>query len=865
MNNILPSSAIATSIADRNVSYSQFCCGIERVATRLRSLELDRGVAVALIMDRGPELYASQFGVLSMGGFFLPIDPANPLQRIKFLLNDSQAKCALVDAASAEKIRSLGLDLHVIELGPESIFAGAADATDAIAARDAKPIVFPHAADDPAYMIYTSGSTGQPKGVCIHWEAICNHNEGMIDVYEITSSDRIMQMISIGFDLSIEVIFTTIRSGACLVTVDPQALDSPVTFLRWVREQKLTLLNMPTALWHRIVPALEDEPLPDCVRLVTIGGEQIKTELVDLWFKHVSPDKVRLVHGYGPTETTITSTVCDLTPNNREAIGRPIKNMECHIVADDHRLIETSGETGELYISGVSVAKGYWNRPEQTAAAFMHSDLIGGRWCYRTGDRVMWDQHGQLLFCGRIDSQVKYRGFRIELHEIENAICLHPEVTNAIVLKSDARHEQLVCYAVPQKKDACATGRDDELQRRICSSVEETLPYYMVPSRFMFLDKFPMTVGGKVDTRKLLSLVEADQSDPPETPVSGLESIEAEVTRIWQSVLGSAPATSDTTFEQSGGDSLAGMAMAIGLAKSFPHKSFGVATLVSFPTVNQLAEHIRQATDGIQDEESGGLYPIISSLGQPLESGSPVLIFLPPGGGSGYLYNDLLNETIKSNYSILILDSPWLTGELPADEHKHSAASIASVYADALAKRIPRSSRIVTAGYSFGGILAFETARFLSERGFEVAKVINIDQPVPAAIEKANPVTRLANWTHRLKAPIMAWEALSYAKDRERTRAGEQTRFSDNQDVLRSLELEDIHGKIEDDYKPEPCDLELHLIRGDVMEAKYRIESDYGWTPYSPALSVHRVTGTHLTIFAGRNLRKLSAKFQQLV
>ena len=857
MNNINPSSAIATSIADRNVSYSQFCCGIKRVAAQLRSLELDRGVAVALIMDRGPELYASQFGVLSTGGFFLPIDPANPLQRIKFLLNDSQAKCALVDAASAEKIRSLGLDLDVVELAPESVFDDAADPPDAT------PVVFPHAANDPAYMIYTSGSTGQPKGVCIHWEAICNHNEGMIDVYEITSSDRIMQMISIGFDLSIEVIFTTIRSGASLVTVDPAALDSPVRFLRWVREQKLTLLNMPTALWHRIVPALEDEPLPDCVRLVTIGGEQIKTELVDLWFKHVSPDKVRLVHGYGPTETTITSTVCDLTPDNREAIGRPIKNMECHIFGDNNRLIETSGEAGELYISGTSVAKGYWNRPEQTAAAFMHSDLIGGRWCYRTGDRVMWDEHGQLLFCGRIDRQVKFRGFRIELHEIENAICLHPEVTNATVLKSDAGHEQLVCFAIP-RKDAFVTGQNDELQQQISGFVEESLPQYMVPGRFMFLDKFPMTVGGKVDTRKLLSLVEVDQKDRPAV-VSGLESVEAEVTRIWQSVLGSAPVTSDTTFEQSGGDSLAGMAMAIGLGKSFPGKSFGVATLVSYSTVNQLAQYIRQAPDRITAKESGDLYPIISSLGQPLESGSPVLIFLHPGGGSGYLYNDLLNDTVKSNYSILILDSPWLTGELPTGEPEHSAVSIANVYADALAKRIPPSSQIVTAGYSFGGILAFETGRFLSEHGFEVTRVINIDQPVPAAIENADLVTRLVNWAHRLKAPKLAWEALSYAKERERTRAGEQTRFSDNQDVLRSLALEDMHGKIEDAYRPESCDLELHLIRGDIMEAKYRVQSDYGWTPYSHALSVHRISGTHLTIFAGRNLQKLSAKFQQLV
>jgi len=287
--------------------------------------------------------------------------------------------------------------------------------------------------------------------------------------------------------------------------------------------------------------------------------------------------------------------------------------------------------------------------------------------------------------------------------------------------------------------------------------------------------------------------------------------------------------------------------------------------LVSYPTVNQLAQYIRQAPNQINTEQSGDLQPIISELGQPLESQSPILIFLHPGGGSGYLYNDLLNDTVKNNYSILILDSPWLTGNLPEGAIEHSAVSMAGVYADAVAKRIPPNSRIVTAGYSLGGILAFETGRCLRARGFEVAKVINIDQPVPTAISKANLITRLVNWAHRLKAPIVAWEALSYAKVRDRTRAGEQTRYSDNQEVLRSLALEDIHLEIEDAYMPEPCDLELHLIRGDVIEAKYQVQNDYGWAPFSRVLSVHRVSGTHLTIFAGRNLRKLSAKFQQLV
>ncbi len=858
MNNIHPSSAIATTIANREINYAQFCLAIEQVADRLGGLGLDLTVPVALIMDRGPELYASQFGVLATGGFFLPIDPANPDQRIKFMLTDSCAQCVLVDHAAENKIRNLGLDLHIIELDTKSLFAETADLAQA------KPVVFPHRADDPTYMIYTSGSTGQPKGVCIHWEAICNHNRGMIDVYQITSGDRILQMISIGFDLSIEVIFTTIGSGACLATVDPQSLDSPVKFLHWVREQDLTLLNMPTALWHSIVPALESEPLPECVRLVTIGGEQIKTELVDLWFKHVSPEKVRLVHGYGPTEATITATVCDLTPENRESIGLPIENLECHVVSDDNQLIHASGQPGELYISGIGVAKGYWNRPEQTAAAFMHSELLDGRWCYRTGDKVQWDQQGQLLFCGRIDSQVKFRGFRIELHEIENAICQHPEVINAVVQKSDTGREQLVCFAIP-RTDQSAAGQAEELQQQISSFIQQTLPQYMVPSRFMFLDKLPTTVGGKVDTRKLLSLVVADNSSQPEIATKGLDQVQAQIAKVWKFVLGSAPATLDTTFEQSGGDSLAGMALALGLEKAFPHKVFGAATLLSFPTVNKLADYIRQASNETTAKENSELSPIINRLGKPLDGKSPVMIFLHPGGGSGYLYSGLINDTIRNTYSILILDSPWLTGELPDKENSHSAVSIAKCYTEVISQQLPGDSQIMTAGYSFGGILAFEMARFLSDGGFEVMKVINIDQAVPEAITKTSSLGRALNWLQRLKRPSLAWEELNYTKQKEAIQSGEPTAANGNLEMRRSFDLEDVIGEIENAYQPRACDLELDLIRGDIIEAKYNVKDDYGWSKFARSVSVYRVPGTHFSIFRGRNLNKLAARFQQLV
>ena len=858
VNEINPSNSPAVKHDGQSISYVQFCHATSQLARRLGELELNRSVPVAIVMERGFGLYTSQFGVLASGGFFLPVDPANPDERIQFLLSDSRAECVIVDPETALKISSWQLNLKLIEVDPASIV------TDSPDIETTAPIVFPHADEDPAYMIYTSGSTGKPKGVCIHWEAICNHDRWFIEEFQIVPQDRCLQIASIGFDISIEEIFTTIRSGACLVSINKQALDSPAEFFRWVEQEKLSVLNMPTALWHNVVPALSTATLSDSVRVLIIGGEQVKPDLVETWFQHIPPDQVRLVNGYGPTETTITATVCNLTPETLQAIGRPVKNLQCHIIGEDDQIIESYNTPGELYISGVGVAKGYWNRPEQTAKAFMTSEVLGGKWCYRTGDKVQRDEDGQLHFLGRIDNQVKLRGYRIELQEIENAIGKHPQISNAVVRKTTVGREHLVCFATPVQ--TAVTNIDvNGLQQELAGFLKQTLPPYMVPSRFQFLDKFPVTVGGKIDTDQLMSMVAVNGS-PAIAEMEGLDELQTQIIQVWESVLGNPPESVETTFEECGGDSLAAMALAVGLEKAFPERKFGVATLLTHPTVSRLADYATEAqpeTD-FHDTEHGST-PIINSLGRPLDAQTPCLIFLHPGGGSGYLYNQLLSEKVKQTWSILILDSPWLTGELPGDDHQETTTTIAQRYAKVLARSVVPGTRITTAGYSFGGILAFETARYLKESGFNVDQVINIDQPIPQAIEIGSLSNRLKNWLHRLKSPQLAWQELNYSREKKALQAGEKTNFSSPHEMLRSFDLEDIHATIEDAYLPQHCDLEMNLIRGDIMEAKYLIAEDYGWQKYTRSLTVDRVSGTHFTLFMGHNLEKLALRFLGLL
>ena len=806
-------------------------------------------VPVALLLPRGLNLAASEFSVLSQGRFFLPIDPTNPIDRIENILQDSSADVVVVDHTTRHLVSQLSsssvVDLSEIEADP-FVCAESSDLDDLISLQP----------DDLAYMIYTSGSTGQPKGVPVHWAALDNHNQWFIDEFELTPDDRCTQLMSSGFDVSLQDIFPVLRSGASLYPATKEILSDPFKFFQWVESNQLTVLSFPTALWHTLVPVLEEHPLPKSVRLVLIGGEQVNPQLVKQWFSNVDANAVRLVNMYGPTEVTIASTFCELSPTQPCAIGKPIRNIEAHLFDDDGNVVTQPDLVGEIVLSGAGVVDGYWNRPEQTADSFFKSDSSGQR-CYRTGDLARYDELGRLLFVGRKDNQVKLRGFRIELDGITLAVCAHPRIKDAVVRKatSSTGRDYLVCFAVA---DCHCQSDVAELEKDLTDRLQGILPRYMIPKAFHFLSQFPVTVGGKVDTAKLLNaLNQTGTIDHAE--FDGTET-ERRIRSVWKEILGHHPDSMDATFEDSGGDSLAAVSFVLRLQQEFDLTGVGLATLAIRNTVRSLVAHV----DELINRKIADLHELSITHLPPTGAAQdkPCLILFHPAGGGGYFYNELFDKQLRENYSIVIVDSPFLTSEFPTGPAP-TVEQIAQYYYHGVAHHLEPGQQVVTAGFSFGGLLAWEFAQLLKREKFQVAKVINIDQPVPAEIQKCGLGRRLCSGLFfRIKYPFTMLQDVERLRGRGSWKPPRPKRETNRMiELSRLTQLEEFYLGIEQEYAPKADDLEMTLIRGEVFLAKFKLPDGYGWSKVTNALRIVRVFGSHSTLFHKRFIDKLRSAF----
>ena len=332
-----------------------------------------------------------------------------------------------------------------------------------------------------AYVIYTSGSTGSPKGVEIEHRSLANYTQYAADRFGLRTDDRVLQFASLSFDVAAEEIFTTLSRGAALVLRSEEMIATVTSFLAKCREWNLTVLGLPTAYWHELAAAASAErlPLPESVRLVVIGGEKALPEALAQW-REVAGSGVRLLNLYGPTETTVSSTVWEAGRGEPDAgsrtvpIGRPIANTRMYVLDGSLQPVPI-GVVGELYIGGDGLARGYRNRPELTAERFLRDPFRGGgERMYRTGDRVRYRPDGDLEYLGRADDQVKLRGFRVELGEVEEALRAHPNVQDAVVALKGAGDQRLVAYLLTGEKQAPEPA---ELR----SFLKRTLPDFMIP------------------------------------------------------------------------------------------------------------------------------------------------------------------------------------------------------------------------------------------------------------------------------------------------------------------------------------------------------------------------------------------------
>jgi amino acid adenylation domain-containing protein len=495
-------SRTAVSAPDRDLTYQELNDRADSMARRLVAAGVRRGSLVGLCMDRSAEMISGLLAILKAGAAYLPLDPAYPKQRIEYLLADSGASVVLAAPAAAAVLDSTAAAV---------IWAGEADADGGHATAAAVPGPGATGAD-AAYAIYTSGSTGQPKGVVVEHRNVIELFEQAQPLFGFSEHDVWTLFHSISFDFSVWEVFGALRYGGRLVIVPADVTQSPLRFLELLAAQRVTVLNQtPSAFWQLAAADASDRPSRDLsLRLVIFGGERLEPKLLEPWVSERGDERPALYNMYGITETAVHVTSrrirrADVANPGVSPIGTPLPGTRVALRDSGARPVP-DGEPGEIFVAGPGVARGYLNRPALTAERFLTSAEDGIRW-YRSGDRAVQTADG-LIYLGRLDDQLKVRGFRIEPAEVEARLAAYPGVATAVVTAQDLGDGdiRLIAHVVPAAGAPQAAAPAQDLAAALADWARAALPAHMCPSAYRVMAELPVTTSGKVDRDALAGL-----------------------------------------------------------------------------------------------------------------------------------------------------------------------------------------------------------------------------------------------------------------------------------------------------------------------------------------------------------------------
>lgn len=601
--------AIALEQEDQRLTYRELNEQVNQLAHHLRDLGVQPETLVGLCVERSLEMVIGLLGILKAGGAYVPIDPAYPQDRIAEILRDTQLNVLLTQNQFHNKFLKLSQSHSLTYTG--KLICLDTDWSIIASCSTANPVcqIRP---DHLAYLIYTSGSTGKPKGVMLEHRSLMNFVTAAIETYGLQATDRILQFASFCFDASIEEIFPCVAVGATLVLRTDAMLHSSDQFWRCCDQWQLTVLDLPTAYWHQLVADLTstDSRIPISLKTVIIGGEEAQPEKINHWHRclaHWSRPPA-LFNSYGPTEATVVTTISRLTaPTTTVTLGRPIHNTQVYILDAHHQAVPI-GVSGELYIGGAGLARGYWQRPELTAEKFIDvavADLDSKR-LYKTGDRARFRTDGTLEYLGRVDDQVKIRGFRIELGEIEAVLHQQEQVEQAIVVAREdvPGQKRLVAYVVPQGAPTPHSA-SDLLVQSLQQSLQQRLPNYMVPSVIVLLDTLPLTANRKVDYQNLPAPAVLQRTND-HTTVAPRTAIEATLVKLWADLLHLEQVSIHDNYFELGGDSILSIQL-ISRANQAgihitPKQIFQHQTIAELASVVRTTRHIIAEQGGVTGE-----------------------------------------------------------------------------------------------------------------------------------------------------------------------------------------------------------------------------------------------------------------------
>jgi aspartate racemase len=803
--------AIAVVEGRAQLTYRDLDSRANRLAAYLRKRGVGPDVPVAICLKRSADLVVSMLAVLKAGGACVPLDPAYPAERLQYMLQDTQAALLLTQPGLLPAQARNGRE--VIEL-PEAWAVIDQESSEACAS-GATP-------KNLAHIIYTSGSTGKPRGVMLTHEGMVNHHVASQSLYGLQSSDRVLQFSSISFDIALEEIFPTWIAGATLVLRTEETPLGGRDFVRWIDEQGITVLDLPTAYWHELVHQLSDlqQPMPASTRLVIVGGEKASARAFASWSKLVA-GRVRWINTYGPSEASIIATAYEPSGSSWDAtenipIGRPVENTNVYLLDGDLNPVP-AGESGELHIGGVGLARGYLNQPQRTAEKFIadpFSPNAGAR-LYKTGDMARYLPSGEIEFLGRADDQVKIRGFRVELGEVEGVLAKHAGVQECVVvLRGDEASKQLAAYFVPVRKPGPATWE-------VRQFLKDRLPEYMVPAAIVTLERLPLTPNGKVDKKSLPqpTQVQASLNHRCKAP---RDTVEAQVAEIWESVFAKGRIGVDEDFFELGGHSLLAVRLMHSVEQTFG-KRLPITALLQASTIEKMTALLRE-------KESSRDW---SSLVAMRMDGSNPPFFCVHGIGGTVLRFRELARLVGDDQPFYGLQAQGLDGKFPALAR---VEDMAAHYVKELQSAQPEGPYYL-GGYSFGGMVALEMAHLLRAAGQEVPLVVLLDT-FPGTLKSTGSL-----FGTYLTLPLdQKW--MHFSRKAKALPRSLRRRVAMMKLPAALKQVRDACYTAARTYQPRPYDGPVVLFRAS-EKGLSSVNQESAWKSVAPCIEIYEVSGHH--------------------
>jgi amino acid adenylation domain-containing protein/non-ribosomal peptide synthase protein (TIGR01720 family) len=635
---VLHPEAVAVVFQNWGLTYRELNQRANQLAYYLQRRGLRAESLIGICMERSLEMIIGILGILKAGGVYVPLDPASPQHRLQYILEDAGVNLVISQSGLYDWMPD-GIDVICVNEKREIIACESTETTTT----DVE-------ASHLAYIIYTSGSTGNPKGVMVEHQNVVRLFKATDNWFRFNEHDVWTLFHSYAFDFSVWEIWGALLYGGRLVVVPYLISRSPEEFHQLLLQEKVTVLNQTPSAFKQLTQIYSNEAACLSLRYVIFGGEVLEPSSLLPWFQRTGKNDIQFVNMYGITETTVHVTYYPLTKHDAEnglanVIGRPIPDLQLYVLDTNLQPVAV-GITGELYVGGAGLTRGYLNRPELTAERFIDnpfSDCPDDEKLYRTGDIVKYLPSGNLEYIGRIDNQVKIRGFRIELGEIEAALSEHPAVKQAIVIALEDKlgDKYLVAYVM---------GEGDIASCR--EHVKALLPSYMLPAYFVKVDAMALTSNGKIDTKALPSPNLQKCEDYYVTPRNHSEQL---VASVWSQVLGVEKIGCYDSFFELGGHSLLATQVVSRLRIAFDIE-FPLRELFEYPTVEALAERIVQLRQGEQvGKKYLALQPVERGGELPLSYAQQRLWFLDQFEPNSALYNIPTSWRLKGTWDIKAL------------------------------------------------------------------------------------------------------------------------------------------------------------------------------------------------------------------